>query len=148
MAFRFSLDPLLRFRRSLEHQEQERLAKASARVAEVEMQVEELSSALGNFAEREAGQMQSGMTGAEIQFDLLCRSAMLRRREELQTELVCREELRAVCREALQKARRERETLDSLREQQLNTYLQEEKRREQRRMDDTFLLRRSFGRRQ
>jgi flagellar biosynthesis chaperone FliJ len=49
--------------------------------------------------------------------------------------------------ELLQQARRARETLESVRDQQLRVYQKEALRREQRSQDDLFLMRREYLRR-
>lgn len=147
MPFRFSLEPLLRLRRSVEHQQELRLAEANALVARDRLGIDQLNGAITAWEEQQTGQMRSGTTAAEIQFSLFCGAGMLHRREEMQKELSHHQEISLGCREALQQARKERETLDTLRERQFRMYEQEEKRREQRRLDDLFLLRREYLRR-
>jgi len=144
MAFRFPLQALLRVRQSVERQQELRLQEAKQRVAAVERKVDEVErsrAALGQF-ERE--ELQIGVSAAQLQFDVLLRSVLMRQRKELETERARREELRDQRRRELQFARQQREAVESLRTQGLRAYREEQNRREQRRLDDLFLLRREF----
>jgi flagellar export protein FliJ len=66
---------------------------------------------------------------------------MLRHRREIEQQFVILEKARNQQREVLQSARRARETLEALRDQQLDAYEKQARRREQRNLDDLFLMR-------
>jgi len=144
MPFRFSLQTLLRFRQSVERQWELRLQEANQQVIEVEREIETVQQRKAELARYELRQLSQGVAGAQLHFHTLVRSRLAERREVLQRELARRREARADCLCQLQVAHREREAVDALRESQLRIYRQEASRREQRRLDDLFLLRRDY----
>jgi flagellar export protein FliJ len=147
MAFRFPLEVLLRVRRGLERQQELRLQEANHRVAMLRQQIEEVHSEVGNIVARRRPQLESGISAAELQFDVLCRSVLTERQRTLEKQRVEAEAHRYSCREDFQQARRQREVMDTLRLHQLQDYHQQEARQDQRRLDDLFLLRRAYLRR-
>jgi flagellar export protein FliJ len=147
MGFRFSLAVLLRVRQSLERQQEILLHEASQRVAAVQREVAAVENALKDLAARNEGELKSGMSAAELHFDLLRRSVLRARGKQLQQDMAAAEKTRAGRQEEFQQARRQREAVETLRHNQLQLYLQQEKRKEQNRLDDLFLLRREFLRR-
>jgi flagellar export protein FliJ len=147
MAFRFSLAALLRFRQGLEHQQELLLQEANQSVMAARQRVEESVRLLIAMAAEEARKLCSGTTAAELQWDLLQRSLAAQRRQALEKQLATCQEARAQRLEAFQQARREREAVEALRRQQAEKYAQQQSWREQRRLDDLFLLRREFLRR-
>jgi flagellar export protein FliJ len=147
MPFRFPLEVLLRVRQGLERKQELRLQQASHRVATLLRQIEDARSEMESIAARREPQLESGISAAELQFDVLCRSVLTGRRHTLEKQLVEAEAFRYSCREDLQQARRQREAMDTLRLHQLQIYRQQETRLDQRRLDDLFLLRRAYLRR-
>ena len=143
MPFRFPLQALLHFRQSLEHQQELRLLAANQQVARVRRQVEEIDGSIREAHSRQTKQLGTGTTMAELRFLLLCEAALDQRRQELKQELGSQEKSRDEQREIFHQARRQRETLDSLRNQQFRSYQVEAVRHEQRELDDLFLLRRA-----
>jgi flagellar biosynthesis chaperone FliJ len=77
-------------------------------------------------------------------FGLQSEAALLQYREKLGAELIRLGKLRDQQAEIFRRARRERETMESLRDQQLREYKRDALRREQRKVDDLFLLRRNY----
>jgi flagellar export protein FliJ len=142
MAFRFPLEVLLRVRQGLERKQELRFQEASHRVALLLRQIEDVQSDIENIAAKRRPQLASGISAAELHFDLLCRSVLIERQRILNHELLKAEAFRQSCLEDLQQARRQREVMDTLRHDQLQIYLQQEGRQDQRRLDDLFLLRR------
>jgi flagellar export protein FliJ len=147
MAFRFPLATVLLFRQNLEHQQELLFQESHQRVERVRIEIESVDFAMTRIAEREAQQIMSGLSAAELQFDLLCRSVLVKRRNKLEKDMAQAEQVIAVRREVLRLARQQREVLDTLKTQQLEIYLQQQTRQEQRSLDDLFLLRRAFLRR-
>jgi flagellar export protein FliJ len=147
MAFHFSLMALLRYRRSLEHQQETLLQKAAQSLAAAQQRLQEADRVLAAMASEDVGKLQAGVTIAELQFDLLCRSLAAGRRQELERQRLLQQEKHAQCLHSFQQARKQREAVDALRQHQFELYRQQEVRREQRRLDDMFLLRREFLRR-
>jgi flagellar export protein FliJ len=89
----------------------------------------------------------SGTTAAELRFTGLCEEVLRQQRIEVIHELARVEAVRDEQQRIFQQARRQRETLESLRKGQLREYNRDAARREQRRLDDLFLLRASYLRR-
>jgi flagellar FliJ protein len=140
MAFRFPLAAVLRFRKSLEHHEELRLLAANQEVAQARQRIAQVDEHLAARRAREAGELQSSLTAAELHFEVLCRSMLHQRRLELEQELARKQEFRAERRATYQQARKSRQVVDTLREHQFQLYQQQQARREQRRLDDLFLL--------
>lgn len=147
MAFRFPLEVLLRVRQGQQRQQEARLREANLRVAVLSRQIKDAQDGLEDIERRRQPQMESGISGAELQFDVLCRAVLMERRHTLEKQLSEAKALRGFCQEAFQQARRKREVVDTLRRHQLQGYEQEEARQDQRRLDDLFLLRRAYLRR-
>ena len=147
MAFRFPLEVLLRLRQGMERQQELRLQAANHRVAMLRLQIEDVRNEIGNIEARRDPQRESGISAAELQFDLLCRSVLAERQNTLQKQLVEAEAYRRARSEDFKQARLQREVMDVLRRQRLEDYRQEEARQDQRRLDDLFLLRRAYLRR-
>jgi flagellar export protein FliJ len=146
MPFHFSLQPLLRLRQSLEQREQLRLEIVVKEVVRTRQELEALEQEHRASAHRLSVSMQSGMRGAELHFQEAAATA------RLQVILDCRhrlgelERLRVAQLAVLHKARQDREILESIRQRQMDLYRQEQKRREQQRVDELFLFARQTDR--
>jgi flagellar export protein FliJ len=147
MAFHFSLQSILHFRQSLEHQQELRLRAANQQVSRVQHGIEQIDLRRQALDAEKTRQLGAGVTAAELRFGLHCDAELLRQRRELEIQQVRLQQLRDQQREIFQQARRTRETLEAVRDQQLRLYKQEAARREQRNLDDLFLLRREYLRR-
>jgi flagellar export protein FliJ len=142
MPFHFPLQAVLHFRQSLEHQQELHLRAANQRVAGARHLLEQIDARIREAHSHQTQQMTNGTTAGELQFLLVCESTLSRRRREQEQELTRQEKLRDDQREMFQQARRRRETLDRLQDRRLRIYHLESARREQRDMDNLFLLRR------
>ena len=142
MPFHFSLQAVLHLYQSLEHQQELRLRAANQQVARVRHMIEQLDTVKQQNRARQSQELQTGTTSAELEFARTLESALVRRRGELEVELVRAQQLRDEQQRNFHVARRRRETLSSLRETQLKNYQREAAHREQRQADDAFLLRR------
>jgi flagellar export protein FliJ len=147
MAFHFPLQAVLHFRQSLEHQQELRLRAANQQLARVQRLIEQMDLRRRENRSTQTNELSAGVTAAELRFELLCEGELLRHRRELEQQLLRLEQLRQQQRELLQQARWARETLESVRDRQLRVYQKEALRREQRSLDDLFLLRREYLRR-
>jgi flagellar export protein FliJ len=147
MAFRFRLQALLRLRQSVEHQQEILLQRANQEVLAVLRAMNEVDFRLAETRRNMMETLCSGVTAAEVQFFELCSGMLHLRRVELEQELKLRQAAREQQAERFQIARREREVIETLRQQQAQMYHQQENRQEQRRVDDLLLLRREFLRR-
>lgn len=147
MSFHFRLQAILHFRQSLEHQQEQRLRAANQQVARVQHLLEQLDAHRQELHAAQCRELSAGVTAAELRFELQCEAELLRHRRELGLQLVRLQQLRDQQREILQQARRMRQMLENVRDRQLRSYQQEAARREQRILDDQFLLRREYLRR-
>ena len=147
MPFHFPLQAVLHYRQSMEHQQEIRLRAANQQVARAQHLIEQMDLQRKELRSMEMEELSSGTSAAELQFGLLREAAMLRRRRELEQQLIRVQQLRDQQREIFQQARRAREMLESLRDQQLHLYKKDVSRREQRSLDDLFLMRREYLRR-
>ena len=144
MAFHFPLHAVLHFRQSIEHQQELRLRAANQQVARVQHLIEQTDLRRRELQSTQANELNAGMTVAELRFELQCEAELVRHRRELEQQLLQLQQLREQQRELLQQVRRAREMLESVRDRQLREYRQEALRREQRSLDDLFLLRREY----
>lgn len=147
MAFRFPLQAVLHFRQSIEHQQELRLRAATQMVTRLGQLMEQMDAQRQELHSAQTRKLSAGMTAVELQFELLCQGELLRRRRELEQQLVRLEQVREQQREIFQQARRARETLEAVRDQQFRVHQKQARRREQRSLDDLFLLQRGYRQR-
>ena len=147
MGFTFPLQAVLHLRQSLEHQQELRLRSANQQVARVRHLIDQMDRHRQELQRIESKQLSAGTTAAELRFGLLCDGEILRHRRELEQQLARLQLARDQQRDIFQQARRAREMLESVLDRQLLVYQKQAARREQRNMDDLFLLRRDYLRR-
>lgn len=142
MAFRFTLDGLLRLRQSLEKAELQRLQRVAALIASTRVEIESVESVLTaarlRTFERVAG---AGLTGADLHFEFAKESALNAVRSELLKKLSSLEQKRKEHQVRYVEARRQREVLSNLHKRQLADYQLDQSRRAQRQTDELFILR-------
>lgn len=146
MSFRFSLDAVLRLRRSQQKQQEIFLQRASEKV---NLLTRELQMIAGEFAGAAApGKSTTDARASELHFNQSRRQVLeSRRRQTEQLLLKSREEQSAVATE-LRKMWQAREVVETLRNREQQAYALEQVRREQRERDDLFLLQRNSKRSQ
>jgi flagellar export protein FliJ len=144
MPFRFPLQAVLHFRQSLEHQQELRLRAANQQVARVRRVLDQHGARMQELRFRQARELAAGTTAAELRFTALCESSLEHQREELERELQRLQNLRDEQQRLFVETRRQRETLAGLRDRQRSEYERKTARREQRQLDDAFLLHRSY----
>jgi flagellar export protein FliJ len=147
MPFKFSLQAVLHFRQSVEHQQELRLRTANQHVARTRHLIEQIETRMREGQVRQAQALGSGTSAAELRFALLCATTLEQQHRELERELVRLQSLRDEQQKIFQQARRQRETLEGLRDGQLRKYERQASREEQRRLDEMFLMRRAQSRR-
>ena len=143
MAFHFTLETILHYRRSLEDHEQLRLQAMLLRRTAIRQQQEHLRQARSELQTNLQHVLaQAGLSAAELQFGLTrIRDLQLSAERlnlplaELQSEIV-------VQTARYQSERQRREVLESLRDVQLRNYETARTRREQSMLDELHLLRR------
>jgi flagellar export protein FliJ len=147
MAFHFPLQAVFHFRQSVEHQQELRLRAANQQVAKVRHIIEQLDARVQQIHIHQSQELKMVTTAAELRFAASCESALLEQRQSMQRELVRLQSVRDEQQRLFQRARRARETFENLRDHQCREYERAAERREQRRLDDFFLLRQSYLRR-
>ena len=141
MPFRFSLTVLLRLREGIERNQEIMLTTAHQAVRKLEQEIKELHSTLNSPPYDQTMIEGEHNTGAELQFRLQCENALRRHWIQLQQRLVIAEQDRDIRAAAYRDARREREVLDTLCEEEWQRYRYEQSRREQQDADDLYLSR-------
>ena len=144
MAFHFPLQAVFHFRQSVEHQQELRLRTANQQVAKVRHLIDQIDDRIQQIQTRQSQQLEAGTTSAELRFALTSEAWLRQQRQEAERELLRWQNLRDQQQKIFQQARRERETFQSLRDHQLLQYQRDAARREQRQLDDLFLLRQAY----
>jgi flagellar protein FliJ len=140
MPFRFSLQAVLRCRASFEQRERQRLHVITREVGKAQQQRDE---AIRDRAEAQCAltnKLRQGMTAMEMQFELACDRARVRRIAVWNEKVAKLEDLRRRQLEAFQKAQQQRKILENLRDRQFAAYRLVQTRREQQQMDDRYLI--------
>src|SRR5262249_28692930 len=106
--------------------------------------IEAVDRAIRAISTSEQDGLTTALPAAQLHFDIWRRAVLREFRKSLEKALAEREAFRAGCQKEFQAAHREREAVEVLREDQLEGYLQEEARREQRQADELFLIRREY----
>jgi flagellar protein FliJ len=141
MPFRFPLETLLHFRRSVERHQELHLRVANQQVARMQRWIEHIEEQIGSLHGRQSRELNTGTTAAELRFNRACGVVLAQQRVSAQRELQRLEQLRDQQKKLFQQARRERETFENLRDRQRTEYERNARRREQRQLDELFLLR-------
>ena len=141
MPYHFSLEAVLRLRRSqerVEHLKLEAIVSEQARTRAL------LDRASGNFLEsrRLLRQNLAGtMCGSELQYEFQREERVAAGLRSLRGQLAELEQRRLLQLQRFLKSRQKREILESLRDRKLQVYRMEQSRREQQVLDDLFLMR-------
>ena len=139
MAFRFSLESVLRLRRSQQRQQEFVLQRRNREVIRLRIEMVNTNAEMARIS----GQSLDRRTAAELQFDrerlatLAVRSAAIS--EALQHAIAAQEQVASDFRQAWQR----RETLETLQSRACEAYAIDESRRTQRTLDDWFLARKT-----
>lgn len=137
MSFHFQLEAVLRLRGLLEDQAQRRLDESMMHIRALEHSLTEAIEWSQNTARARAS--ENLIPAAELQF---IESVLHQAKESIAHTRIQKqreEERAAALRTAYLDARRERETLSTLRENALRSYQTEQSRREQSALDEIFL---------
>ena len=144
MPFRFPLQALLHLRQSVEHQQELRLRAANQQVARVCHALEQLDGRICHTQTLYSQYLAAGTTAAELAFLQTTEDLLHARRREVEHELLRCQHARDQQERIFRQARRERETFESLRDEQFRDYQGNQARREQRQLDDLFLMRKAY----
>jgi len=144
MVFRFTLEPVLRYRQSLEEQQLQRLQLLLAEREQLVQKLEQAEDArrrLQSAVERAV--LQAPIPAVELTFSASKLEGIARWQEGLRLCLTKLDGEVAEQRAGYRAARQKREILESLRELRLQQYRVEQQRREQAMIDELHLLRRA-----
>jgi flagellar export protein FliJ len=144
MPFRFSLEAVLRLRRSQQKQQEIFLERANEKV---NLLVRELRIIAGEFARASTpGKFTTDAHASELHFNRSRRQVLESRRRQMEQLLLkAREEQSAMAVE-LRKMWQAREVVETLRNREQEAYNLDQVRREQKVQDDLFLLRKNAAR--
>ena len=140
MAFRFSLQAVLRCRKSFVRRERQRLEAITRELVKAQEQREQAKLGRANALCQMQKKLRQGMTAAEMQFELACDRAHVRRIIVWNEQVAKLEDLRRRQLEIFRKAQQQHKILQNLREQQLAAYRLVQARRTQQEIDERFLI--------
>ncbi|HEX3738627.1 MAG TPA: flagellar FliJ family protein [Terriglobales bacterium] len=143
MAFQFSLEAVLRLRRSQQRQQEILLANANEKVNSL---LRELENIAEEFARISPSGMGSEIRGAELHFNESRRRVLQSRRQQIEQQLTKEREHQSAMAAELRKQWQAREVVETLREREFQTYSLEQSRYGQRVQDDLFLSRKNSSR--
>jgi flagellar export protein FliJ len=142
MAFHFTLNGLMRLRESLERAELQRLHSIAGAVASARAEIESLEKVMEAARRRTFDTVvSSGLTGAELHFEIARDAAWNAQRSQLLKKLFELEQKRKDQQARYLQARMQREILSNLHDRQLADYELDQSRRMQQRIDELFLIR-------
>jgi flagellar export protein FliJ len=143
MSFRFSLQAVLSCRESFERRERQRLQVITREVVRAKQQRDQAVLDRANSLSQLQMKLRQGMSAVEMQFDLACDRARVRRISAWNDQVVKLEGLRCRQLEAFHNAQQQRKTIENLRDRQLVAYRLAQVRRTQQQMDERFLITRT-----
>ena len=140
MPFRFSLESVLHFRKSVEEAERATLYQIAQAIAGVQQEMAKLDAQGHALRERRDQELRKGLAAADLREwtekeENLVRTANWLK-EKLQQLEISRQKQLVV----FQNAQRDRELLSRVREQRYRVYQLAEARNEQKQIDDLFLV--------
>lgn len=141
MPFRFPLATVLRVREITEKREERMLQKIQTEIAQVLLQVEELTAAIVHVHDIRERAMQVPIPAGQLHSLLWEADAIIDRKKSLVRHLELLEQKREEQVATYQAAHRAREMLTDMLKRQRDAYDQESARRQQRQLDDLFVAR-------
>jgi flagellar export protein FliJ len=145
MAFRFTLEAVLQFRKSLEEFEELALHKIVQDIASLHLEIEQLLATQQSFREQKLGELTRGLPAIHLQ-EMCEQEQQLIEAVNAQQARLRELEKRRLARMALYRvARQNRKVLSEIRKQKHHSYLREQLRQEQKMLDDLFLVRMKDG---
>lgn len=148
MAFRFNLASLLRLWRSRERYERRKLEALAARVGALRGEIQRIELAALEARRAAGARMVAGMAASELHFAAVCEESRREALAELQARLAEAESERLAQMNVYQSVERQVKIFENLRRRQYDAFRLEENRREQKRLDENFLLQRAAGERE
>ncbi len=142
MPFHFPLATVLRYRESIEQRERLALEKIQQEIAGIELQIRQTSDACLAAGKNRSAALAQGTSAAEMQSAYEYEKALELQGEILRVRLQDSKKKWQQQLAVYEAARRNRDTLEKLRQQQREVYIREQAKREQAAADDLFLSRR------
>ncbi len=141
MAFRFSLDAVLRFRESVEHSEEAALLGIVQQIIETEQELQQVGAEQVRIRGQREKDLEFKLPGAHL-VEITEREMHLKvTADGLRARLRQLETQRLAQLAVYQNARQDRKILSELQERQRHAYQLQQKRQEQKTLDDLFLAR-------
>ena len=141
MAFRFTLDAVLRFRESVEHSEEATLHRIVQEIAEAELEVQQVEERQTRLRERRERDLTGNLPAVYL-LEIAERESELQKiADGLRLRLQQLEAQRVKQLAVYQAAHQDREVLSELRKRQRQAHQLNQRRQEQRTLDDLFLVR-------
>jgi len=141
MAFRFTLDAVLRFRESVEHSEEAALLLIVRQIIEAEQELQQVDAEQARIREQREKDLALKLPAAHL-MEITERELELKgAADELRVRLQQLETQRLTQLGVYQIARQDRQVLSELRERQRHAYQLQQKRQEQKTLDDLYLTR-------
>ena len=141
MAFRFTLDAVLRFRESVEHSEEAALLLIVRQIIEAEHKLQQGDAEQVRIREQREKNLALKLPAAHL-MEITERELELKgAADELRVRLQQLETQRLTQLGVYQTARQDRQVLSELRERQRHAYQLQQKRQEQKALDDLYLTR-------
>jgi len=147
MGFHFSLEGLLRLRAALEQVEERALSRLRLEERLLEQEIEQMAAVrMRQTSQRVAAVPGGSLTGADLQFAGFLEARLALEEEKMQQRL--REKREETQRQVnvFSAVRRRREAIEALRDRERAAYREAEQQREQRGLDELFLLQLLRGR--
>jgi flagellar export protein FliJ len=145
MAFRFKLDAVLRFREGVEHTEEAALYSIVREIADAEAELQQLNIKQDRLREQREQELTLKLPAVHLleiaEWELELKNAAEALRLKLQQLEIHRVKQLAI----YQSAHRDREVLSELRHHQKQAHELEQRRQEQKTLDDLFLARSKPG---
>jgi len=141
MAFRFTLDAVLRFRESVEHSEEAALLLIVRQIIEAEQELQQVDAEQVRIREQREKDLALKLPAAHL-MEITERELELKgAADELRVRLQQLETQRLTQLGVYQIARQDRQVLSEIRERQRHAYQLQQKRQEQKTLDDLYLTR-------
>jgi flagellar export protein FliJ len=143
MTMHFPLRPVLRLRRSQERNERLKLEAVSSQVARARMLLDELTKRSHEWSRQIQDSLGASAPGSQLQWDSFHGANLIAARASQAGRLLGLEKQRRTQLRLYLQARQQRELIETLFRRAIETYRLEQLRREQQRLDDLFLTRRT-----
>ncbi len=141
MAFRFTLDAVLRFRESVEHAEEAVLLRIVQEITQAELELSRIDTEQTRTRKQRERDLALRLPAVHLNHIAMRELELKTLADGLRARLRQLEPKRLKQLAILQTARQDREVLSELRKRQRQAYQQAQRRQEQKTLDDLFLAR-------